>query len=142
MDELEPTGEIEIELVRIGPDAVHRQTLRLPGDATVLHALRSSGVLAQLGLCAGDASELDATVATRLSAQPWVLAVHGQRVGLNERLHDHDRIELLPPLIVDPKTARQRRAEHRRRQQGERRWTPDRAVEKPSEAQGNEGAQR
>jgi hypothetical protein len=51
MDELEPTGEIEIELVRVGPDSVHRQTLRLPGDATVLHALRSSGVLAHLGLC-------------------------------------------------------------------------------------------
>ena len=142
MAEGEPAGQIEIEIVWIAPDGVHRRAIQLESDATVLDALRSSGVLGQLGLRAGSESELEATAAARLSAQPWVLAVHGQRVGLNEPLHDHDRIELLPPLIVDPKTARQRRAEHRRRQQGERRWSPDRAVEKPSDPSSVQGAKR
>jgi putative ubiquitin-RnfH superfamily antitoxin RatB of RatAB toxin-antitoxin module len=54
------------------------------------------------------------------------VAVHGRAVGPQDRLHAHDRIELLPPLTVDPKVARQRRADHRRRLAGERRWTPDR----------------
>jgi hypothetical protein len=53
-------------------------------------------------------------------------------------LHDGDRIELLPPLTVDPKVARQRRAEHRRRERGERRWAPDRERVRPP-ADGSDG---
>jgi putative ubiquitin-RnfH superfamily antitoxin RatB of RatAB toxin-antitoxin module len=48
---------------------------------------------------------------------------------MSDLLHEHDRIELLPGLRVDPKIARQRRAEHRRREKGERRWAPDRRTE-------------
>ena len=132
MDERAPAGLISIELVWLAPQGLDRRSLRVPDGSTLLDALRVSGLPAQLGFTEGSESELEATAATRLSAQPWVLAVHGQRVGLSERLHDHDRIELLPPLLVDPKIARQRRAEHRRRQKGERRWSPDRAIETPT----------
>lgn len=39
------------------------------------------------------------------------LAIFGRRVGVDEPLQPGDRIEVLPPLQVDPKLARQRRAE-------------------------------
>jgi putative ubiquitin-RnfH superfamily antitoxin RatB of RatAB toxin-antitoxin module len=56
------------------------------------------------------------------------VAVFGRRVPPGEPLHDGDRIELLPPLRVDPMVARRRRAEHRRRETGERRWARDREL--------------
>jgi len=37
-------------------------------------------------------------------------ALHGERVVLDVRLHDGDRVELLRPLLVDPKEARRKRA--------------------------------
>ena len=39
------------------------------------------------------------------------LAIFGRRVGVDEPLQPGDRIEVLPALKVDPKLARQRRAE-------------------------------
>ena len=49
--------------------------------------------------------QLKAQVAHRLGGS-------GDMAG--DALHEDDRIELLPPLSVDPKVARQRRAEHQR----------------------------
>ena len=37
-------------------------------------------------------------------------ALHGVRAEADARLHDGDRVELLRPLLVDPKEARRRRA--------------------------------
>jgi putative ubiquitin-RnfH superfamily antitoxin RatB of RatAB toxin-antitoxin module len=39
-------------------------------------------------------------------------AVFGERVGMDTVLDDGDRLELLQPLLVDPKEARRRRARH------------------------------
>ena len=39
------------------------------------------------------------------------LAIFGRRVGMDEPLRPGDRLEVLPPLKLDPKLARQRRVE-------------------------------
>lgn len=42
-------------------------------------------------------------------------AVFGQRAAADARLRDGDRVELLRPLLLDPKEARRRRAARARR---------------------------
>lgn len=57
-----------------------------------------------------------ATVAEAIRAVPFDLAtcvgyaVHGQRAALDTVLHGGDRLELLRPLVIDPKAARRQRA--------------------------------
>jgi len=41
------------------------------------------------------------------------VAIYGRAVTFDTLLHDHDRIEILRPLRVDPKDARRRRQSHR-----------------------------
>ncbi len=107
----EAAGAIAVEVCWIGADPPLRVALSMPPGSTVARALEASGLAARIG------SGLDALG----------IAVFGQSADPGDALHDGDRVELLPPLTVDPKVARQRRAEHRRRASGERRWTPDRA---------------
>lgn len=113
---------IGVEVCWIGATPPLRVPLRLPAGSTVAQALAESGMAARIaasGRVPPGEGPLDALT----------VAVFGRRVGPDDRLHDRDRIELLPALTVDPKVARQRRAEHRRRESGERRWAPDRARE-------------
>ena len=117
---------LSIEVVWIGVDPPLRVALDIDAGATVAQALAASG-MAQLIRDRSVGESLDG------SGLPWEadslgVACFGRRVALTDLLHDGDRIELLPRVIVDPKIARQRRADHRRRLTGERRWTPDRAV--------------
>lgn len=116
---------LSVEVVWIGADPPLRLMLELPTGATVADAL-----------AAGDlAGRIAARRGLSVGQPPYeglAIAVLGRLAAPGDRLHDHDRIELLPPLTVDPKVARQRRAEHRRRVSGERRWTPDRAQPKPA----------
>lgn len=67
----------------------------------------------QLGL------EEGATVRDALAAAGWdptgAVGVHGQRVALDARLGDGDRVEVYRPLRVDPKQARRQRALRRAR---------------------------
>ena len=62
------------------------------------------------------ASVEDALVAAGWECVPDVVAyaVFGQRVERQARLHDGDRLELLRPLLADPKQARRERVEARR----------------------------
>lgn len=117
---------MSIEVVWIGVDPPLRIALDVASGTTVAQALAASG-MAQLIRDRSVSGLLDA------SGLPWEanslgVACFGRRVALSDPLHDGDRIELLPRVIVDPMVARQRRADHRRRLAGERRWTPDRAV--------------
>jgi putative ubiquitin-RnfH superfamily antitoxin RatB of RatAB toxin-antitoxin module len=63
----------------------------------------------------------DALVAGGWAGDPDVVAfaVFGQRVERTASLQDGDRLELLRPLVADPKLARRQRVETRR-QQGRR----------------------
>jgi len=67
-----------------------------PG-ATLADAVRASGLIAQYGL------------------DPLVVryALYGVRADDNAVLADGDRVEIVVPLIVDPKVARARRARNK-----------------------------
>jgi len=64
------------------------------------------------GACVGDASR-----ATGWRCEPPFvgMAIFGQLCDASTRLHEGDRVELLRPLQLDPKEARRRRAEARKR---------------------------
>ena len=44
------------------------------------------------------------------------LAIYGPRCADDHPLRDGDRVEILRPLVFDPKESRRRRAEHKRQQ--------------------------
>lgn len=114
---------ISVEIVWIGVEPPLRVPVTVAAGATVADAIATSGIVARI------AARIAASGALAAGTGPLdglAVAVFGRGCGPSERLHDGDRVELLPPLTVDPKVARQRRAEHRRRLAGERRWTPDR----------------
>jgi putative ubiquitin-RnfH superfamily antitoxin RatB of RatAB toxin-antitoxin module len=62
------------------------------------------------GACAGDA-----VAASELGAGRWRLGIGGRVVNADQVLHDGDRVEILRPLLVDPREARRRRVRVRRR---------------------------
>ena len=69
--------------------------LELAAGAVVEDAVRLSGVIARHAL---DPARL-------------AYAVHGRRATAATVLHEGDRVEILRPLLADPKTIRRRRAE-------------------------------
>jgi putative ubiquitin-RnfH superfamily antitoxin RatB of RatAB toxin-antitoxin module len=81
---------VRIEVIRAWPHRYEGRTLELPVGATVGEAIAASG----LGI-EGVAGA----------------AVFGERVELARVLQDGDRVELLGPLLADPKEARRRRAQ-------------------------------
>ena len=70
-------------------------SVQLPANATAADAARAAGVL----------EGADLTVET------CRLAVYGKRKTPDAPLHARDRVEILGPLIADPKTARRRRVQ-------------------------------
>lgn len=82
---------MKIEVIRAWPRRFESTFVELPEGSTVADAL------ARVPMEAGEVA----------------FAVHGIRVTAQTALHDGDRIELLRPLIADPKDARRRRAEQR-----------------------------
>jgi putative ubiquitin-RnfH superfamily antitoxin RatB of RatAB toxin-antitoxin module len=82
---------VRIEVVRAWPRRFEAVTLELPDGATVADALAASG--------------------WRDDAETVAWAVFGVRATGETVLGDGDRLELLRPLLADPKDARRRRAE-------------------------------
>ena len=65
----------------------------------------------ELELTAG-ATVGDAIAASPFAgAQPAAIAIYGELVAAGRQLRDGERVELLQNLVVDPKTARRRRAQ-------------------------------
>ena len=89
---------MRVELLRAWPRRFERKQLELPVGSCVADALSAAGV--------ADDPE---TVA---------YAVYGVRVERQTVLHEGDRIELLRPLQADPRDARRRRANARRKLPG------------------------
>ncbi len=83
------TDEIQVEVIRAWSRGVEQVTLRLPAGATVATALAASGVRV---------------------AEVSGYAVFGTRAQPETVLRNGDRVELLRPLLIDPKDARRRRA--------------------------------
>ena len=92
--------EIEVELVRALPAQVESLRLRLPEGSTVAEALER-------------ARQLQFAPAREAAAE--ALAIFGRPAGPSTRLHAGDRIEILRPLLADPKQRRRERAGGRKR---------------------------
>jgi len=89
------TTEIEVELVRALPQGRESLRVKVPEGSSVGEALAQG---AALGF----------TPATQADAN--CLAVFGRTATLGTRLHAGDRIEILRPLLADPKQRRRERA--------------------------------
>jgi len=84
-----PADVLRVEVIQAWPRRHEARTLALPLGATVADAL--------------------AAAALPLEGHP-ALAIHGETATVDQPLHDGDRVELLRPLLLDPKEARRRRA--------------------------------
>ncbi|HZH42473.1 MAG TPA: RnfH family protein [Lysobacter sp.] len=84
---------MRVSVVQAWPRRFQAVELELPAGACVEDALRTAGIdPAAIAGC----------------------AVFGERVALDCRLQPGDRVEVLRPLLADPKEARRRRVEARR----------------------------
>ncbi|MDG2526586.1 RnfH family protein [Stenotrophomonas sp. HITSZ_GD] len=81
---------MRVEVIIAWPDHYAASTLELAEGATVAEAIAAAHL-------------------PRAIEAPGV-AVHGLVVRSTQVLHDGDRVELLRPLLADPKEARRRRA--------------------------------
>jgi putative ubiquitin-RnfH superfamily antitoxin RatB of RatAB toxin-antitoxin module len=81
---------MEVDVVRAWPRRCESRRVCLPEGACVIEAVAAAGWTAD--------------------AETVAYAVHGVRVASDAPLRDGDRVELLRPLLADPKEARRRRA--------------------------------
>lgn len=81
---------VRVEVVLAWPDRYSAVQLALPEGATVAEAVAASGLAEQ--------------------HPPAALAIHGLVTQPTHLVRDGDRVELLRPLLLDPKEARRRRA--------------------------------
>jgi uncharacterized protein len=105
------SASLSIEVCYALPDAQTLLAVTLPAGATLEQAIVASGVLQRH-------PEIDLT--------KQKVGVFGKLKPLDAVLADRDRVEIYRPLIVDPKTARQRRVDKTRREgsiEG-RKWLP------------------
>lgn len=92
--------DISVQLVYPFPDRQTIIEIRLPAGSSVNDAISKSGIL---------------HVAPAVELDHCRLAVWGEFVEGGHNLRDRDRIEILRPLCIDPKTARRQRAGRDRR---------------------------
>ena len=88
-------GRIRVQLVYAQPQDYWRLEVSLPEGAVVADALAEAAPALEV-----------ADIAVELGC----LAVFGKTVEAKTRLRNGDRIELLRPLLVNPRDARTRRA--------------------------------
>ena len=86
---------LKIEVVYARPGRQVRYALELEEGATVGEAIARSGALVEF-------PEID-LARNRVG-------IYGRPVSLGARLGDGDRVEILRPLVAEPKEARRRRA--------------------------------
>ena len=92
-------AEVSVEVCYARPDVQAVVALKLPIGTTAGDAVSHSGLARRF-------PELDGSQA---------LGVYGKRVAADYPLQEGDRVEILRPLIADPKEARRRRAEKTRK---------------------------
>ena len=103
---------LSVELVLALPAVAHVLSLRIPLGSRVEDAL----------LIAVQQHPLWASPA---AGETWGLAIWNQAVTADRRLQDGDRIELLRPLIAEPKQERRERVDDQRAAAHRSRWRPD-----------------
>jgi putative ubiquitin-RnfH superfamily antitoxin RatB of RatAB toxin-antitoxin module len=91
---------LRVEVVYATPATQRRYAVEVREGATVREAVEQSGVLR-------DFPQID-LVRDRVG-------IYGRLAALDDVLREGDRVEVLRPLVADPKTARRRRAQTARR---------------------------
>jgi uncharacterized protein len=107
-------GSIQVELIRAWPRRFESVVLTLPAGATVAQALGLAGVslVSSTGQVQPEKAQPEKVPPEKqMTGDAEVaVAVFGERVDSGYVLSAGDRIELLRPLLVDPKEARRKRA--------------------------------
>lgn len=85
---------MKIEVAYAGPEGQALVAVDVPAGGTVADAIAASGIVERLGLFEAALS----------------YAIFGQGARAATPLAEGDRVELLRPLVADPKDARRRRA--------------------------------
>jgi uncharacterized protein len=93
-------GPVRVVVVHCPRGAQHVREIAVAPDTTIREAIRLSGLVGAFDRDLPDGLDI---------------AVHGHARGLDDRVRDGDRIELLRGLSVDPKDARRVRAAVRQR---------------------------
>jgi putative ubiquitin-RnfH superfamily antitoxin RatB of RatAB toxin-antitoxin module len=88
------TDAIHIEIVYAEPQRQITRKVEIAANSTVAEAIRASAIRAELPP----------------GFEPAGIAIFGNTATLEQRLRDGDRIELLRPLLADPKESRRTRA--------------------------------
>lgn len=91
---------MQIRVCHASVHSVTEITLALRPGATVQDALTQARTHAGFGMLADEAV---------------AVGVFGKKLDLSAALYDGDRVELYRALVVEPKTARRRRAAHRQK---------------------------
>jgi putative ubiquitin-RnfH superfamily antitoxin RatB of RatAB toxin-antitoxin module len=87
--------QISVRVVYALPERQSVVTVRIERGSSVLDAVRRSGLLDRY---------------PEAARSPLSCAIFGRVIAMEESLRDGDRIEILRPLIVDPKQARRQAA--------------------------------
>jgi len=85
---------MNVQIAYVGPEGSVLVEVELGEGASVADAVAASGIVPRLNLFEAALS----------------YAIHGQRAEHNTLVRAGDRVELLRPLIADPKAARRKRA--------------------------------
>jgi putative ubiquitin-RnfH superfamily antitoxin RatB of RatAB toxin-antitoxin module len=85
---------VNVQVAYVGPEGTVLVAVDLGEGASVADAVAASGIVTRLGLFEAALS----------------YAIHGQRAERNTPVRPGDRVELLHPLIADPKEVRRKRA--------------------------------
>lgn len=93
-------SEIRVEVVYAAASRQVMKTLTLPAGSNIENAIRASGLLEEF-------PEIDLT-ANRLG-------IFGEFARLDRSLEDGERVEIYRALLVDPKEARRRRAQAKKK---------------------------
>ena len=94
-------GELRIRVTYALPDHQVTVDLQLPTGTSVTEAVSRSGLLQKF---------------PEAAARPLSCAIFGRAVPLTYELRDGDRIEILRPLLIDPKQSRREAAKRNRAQ--------------------------
>ena len=112
----ETPDSLTVELVLATNDCAQLLSLNLPPGSSVQDALK---------VAAQQDPRWSMPISTADSLPPWAFAVWNQRVSANRLLEEGDRIELLRPLIAQPKEDRRDRVDDERAAAPRSRWRPD-----------------
>ena len=107
---------LTVELVLATDASAQLVTLKLPPGSSVQDALT---------MAAQQDPQWMLPISRANSTPPWAFAVWNQRVSGDRLLEEGDRIELLRPLIAQPKEDRRDRVDDQRAAAPRSRWRPD-----------------